>query len=122
MDPPPTNELEHYGVKGMKWRKKRSVEELKGVGFGSVQVGETVDWFKANPWDLSKYWNSKTRTLNIPKPNLKSENSLIAKIKTGLNKIKQTLSKIGGKSTKALDKNTTKSGLNLLQKIKNIKI
>lgn len=118
------NELEHYGVKGMKWSKKRLPQQLKGVPFGQVTVEETANWLKVNKIDAPKFsfWNSETKTLNLPKPELKSSSSLLSKIKTGLNKIKKTLSKIGGKSTKSLNKNTTKTGLSLLQKIKNVKI
>lgn len=46
------NELEHYGVKGMKWGKKRTPQELKDTKFSDAKVSETVNYLRANPVEL----------------------------------------------------------------------
>lgn len=58
-----SNELEHYGVKGMKWgkSKKKSDFELRNTQFKDIKVGETVDWIKVN-----FEWDEKSRTLKAP--------------------------------------------------------
>lgn len=43
------DELEHYGVKGMKWGKKRTPQELKDTKFLDAKVSETVNYLRVNP-------------------------------------------------------------------------
>lgn len=46
------DELEHYGVKGMKWGKKRTPQELKDTKFSDIKVSETINYLRANPFEI----------------------------------------------------------------------
>lgn len=105
---PPSNELEHYGVKGMKWgkNKKRSVEELKGVPFGDVRVYETASWLKAN-----KDKNNQSKSI------VSKIKNAVSTVKNGLANIKKTLNNVGKKLSSSLNNKTVSTGLNALKKI-----
>lgn len=115
-------ELEHYGVPGMRWGKKRTRKDPpKNTGGGSgiqgppfpeigkpsapgqslreTKVGDTVKWMQQNPLALSKYWDSNSRTLQVPKLSV----SAVQKAATNLRK---TLRSVGGHTVNTVKKSS----------------
>lgn len=77
-----SSELEHYGIKGMKWgTKKKTKLELRNTEFKDVKVGETIAWIGAN-----FEWDDNSRTIKAP--------SIEARAKSKMNKVKRKLKEI----------------------------
>lgn len=48
------SELEHYGVKGMKWRQReRVIQNLSNQSLLETKVYQTPQWLKDNGYDIS---------------------------------------------------------------------
>lgn len=56
-----SDELEHVGVKGMKWGKKKTQAQLQSTPFKKTTVGETGAWIAAN-----FQWDPESKTLKAP--------------------------------------------------------
>lgn len=98
------DELEHYGVKGMRWGKKRETKSLAGQSFFDTKTIDTVAWFKANPGvigDLSSFFDRPTprkTTDNTIKRKLSNiRKSLRSVFTTPIGKIRQTTVNKGSK-------------------------
>lgn len=72
-----SEELEHYGVKGMTWGKKKTKLQLQDTKFENVKVGETLDWLAAN-----FAWDSDSKTIKAPAISARNRAQIIkAKVK-----------------------------------------
>lgn len=86
-----SNELEHYGIKGMKWGKKKNPYELVKTDFNNLKVGETIDYIVAkDKYDTLAYgpWidtNAKKINMTRVRKTIKStgsKNCQVSKLRT----------------------------------------
>lgn len=99
-----SDELEHYGVKGMKWGKKKSPYQLAKTEFKDVKVGETLDWIKArNVYKTATepgggWWDPDTKKVNM---------------KT----VRKTIKSVGSKSVSSIGGSTLSFGKKIVDYI-----
>lgn len=107
----PSDELEHYGVLGMKWGKKKAKtnSELVGAKFGDVKVYQTGAWIDANNIKLPSHQEMRAAVKNV------RENKLIQK---GVASVAKTLAKEGKKAVKAISQKVVNLGKKVIDTIK----
>lgn len=106
-----SNELEHYGIKGMKWRKKTKFQ-LKNTKFKDIKVYETASWLSANYGDLFKGFETKQTKSNS------KANNVLKKANEKLLQLNDVTLKELNKSTESLGQNIVNKFLSIFKKSK----
>lgn len=93
------DELEYYGVKGMKWGARRTPAELKGVKFSETKVSEIGNWLLANPIQFPDVKASATISYDKAK---KSSKAMRSAAKVKVSSLKMPLIELGKKFINAV--------------------
>lgn len=62
-----SNELEHYGVKGMRWGIRNEKEDLTTKSFRDIKLSDTARWFRVNYGGSSKPVNVAVKNVTVKK-------------------------------------------------------